>query len=134
MNQKLMYNFLPILYFVASLHHVFFFLIFYWIIVFQYCSGFCHASTWISHRYTYSPSLLNLPPMSTPSHLCRLLHSVELNSLCHTANSHWLSILHMVMYMFPCYSQFIPLSTSSTVSINLFSISAVSIAALQINS
>ena len=24
--------------------------------------AFCQTSTWISHRYTYSPSLLNLPP------------------------------------------------------------------------
>ena len=34
------------------------------IITIQYCAGFCHTSTWISHRYTYAPSLLNLP--STP--------------------------------------------------------------------
>ena len=28
-------------------------------IALQYCVGFCHTSTWISHRYTYVPSLLN---------------------------------------------------------------------------
>ena len=27
---------------------------------------FCQTSTWISHRYTYVPSLLNLPPISLP--------------------------------------------------------------------
>ena len=27
----------------------------------QYCVSFCYASTWISHRYSYVPSLLNLP-------------------------------------------------------------------------
>ena len=27
----------------------------------------------------------------------------DLSSLCHTANSHWPSLLHMVMYMFQCY-------------------------------
>ena len=27
-----------------------------------------------------------------------------MSSLCHTANSHWLSILHLAVYMFPCYS------------------------------
>ena len=32
----------------------------------QYCDDFCRTSTWISHRYTYIPSLLNLPPHSTP--------------------------------------------------------------------
>ena len=66
----------------------------------QYCVGFCHISLWISHSYTYIPSLLNIP-----SHL--LLHPTSLGchrapgwALCHTANSHWLSILHMVIYMF----------------------------------
>ena len=36
--------------------------IFNWrIIALQDCVGFCHTSAWISHRYTYVPSLLNLP-------------------------------------------------------------------------
>ena len=34
------------------------------IIVLPCCVGFYHISTWISHRYTHVPSLLNLP--STP--------------------------------------------------------------------
>ena len=44
-------------------HNSFFFkFIFNWrIIALQYCVGFCHTSTWISHRYTYIPSLLNFP-------------------------------------------------------------------------
>ena len=29
---------------------------------------------------------------------------MALSSLCHTANSCWLFILHMIMYIFPCYS------------------------------
>ena len=33
-------------------------IIFNWkIIALQYCVGFCHVSTWISHRHTYVPSL-----------------------------------------------------------------------------
>lgn len=28
----------------------------------QYCVGFCHMSTWISHRNTYVPSILSFPP------------------------------------------------------------------------
>ena len=41
--------------------------IFNWrIVALQYCVGFCHLSTWISHRYTYVSSLLNLPPTSEP--------------------------------------------------------------------
>jgi len=41
--------------------------IFNWsITAFQYCVGFCYTSTWISHRYTYVPSLLTLHPISHP--------------------------------------------------------------------
>ena len=32
------------------------------ITVLQYCLGFCHMARWISHRNTYLPPLLNLPP------------------------------------------------------------------------
>ena len=42
---------------------------FYWrIIALQNFVVFCQTSTWISYRYTYTPSLLNLhlPPHSTP--------------------------------------------------------------------
>ena len=41
------------------------YLFFYWkIIALQNFSVFCQASTWISHGYTYIPSLLKLPPIS----------------------------------------------------------------------
>ena len=37
------------------------------LITLQYCSGFCHTLTWISHGfYTYSPSRSLLPPPSLP--------------------------------------------------------------------
>ena len=55
----------------------------------------------ISLRYTYVPSLLNPPPIFHPSGLSQ---STGLSSLCHTANSHLLSTLLMVIYIFPCYS------------------------------
>ena len=44
------------------------FFIFDWrIIASKYCVGFCHTSTWISHRYTYvPPSWVSLPPPSPP--------------------------------------------------------------------
>ena len=50
------------------------------------------------------------PPLKPPSHLpphpippgCH--RPLALGSLCHTANSHWLSTLHTVMCMFQCYS------------------------------
>ena len=57
------------------------YLIFNWkIIVLQCCISFCHRSTWISHRYTYVFSLLNLPPTShhIPSFQVVTEHQVEL--------------------------------------------------------
>ena len=53
--------------------------------------------------YISPPSWTSLPP-STPSHPSRLSQSTGLRSLCYTGSSHLLSILHMVMYIFPCYS------------------------------
>ena len=45
-------------------------LFFYWrIIALQNFISFCQTSTWISHRYTYIPSLMNLPPSPSPSPL-----------------------------------------------------------------
>ena len=67
----------------------------------QYCVGFCHASTWISHGYTHVPSPLSLPPPPTSSRPSRMLLSL---SQSHTAKSHLLSILHVVVFMLPCHS------------------------------
>ena len=50
------------------------------IIALQCCVGFCHTPMWISHRHTYVPALLNLPP--TPSHPSSLPQSTRLSSLC----------------------------------------------------
>ena len=36
------------------------------IIALQSFVGFCHTTTWISHRYTYVPFFLKLPPISRP--------------------------------------------------------------------
>ena len=43
-------------------------------------------------------------PSPTPSHPSRLSRALSLSSLPHAANSQQVSILHMVMYMFQCYS------------------------------
>ena len=56
------------------------------------------VSLWIS------PSSWTSPCTSHPTHASRLSQSTGLSSLCHTANSHWLFILHMIMYMFQCFS------------------------------
>ena len=45
-----------------------------------------------------SPSWNSLP-QPTPPHPSRLSQSSSLSSLSHRANSHWLSVLHMVVYM-----------------------------------
>ena len=79
--------------------------IFNWrIIALQYCVVLCHISTWITHRYTYVPWLLNLPSTSHPISPLQVVSATGLSSPSHTAISHWLSILHMVMSKFPCYS------------------------------
>ena len=47
--------------------------IFNWrIIALQYSVGFCHATTWTSHKYKYMPSLLNLPLTLAAIHSSRL--------------------------------------------------------------
>ena len=56
----------------------------------------------ISHDYTYITSLLGLPPL-TPAHSSRLSQSAWLGSLCYTATSHQVSILHMMVYIRLCY-------------------------------
>ena len=62
------------------------------------------------YQHELAPDIYMSPPSSTPlpspspSHPSGLSQGTELSSLCHTANSHWLSILHMVIDMFPCCS------------------------------
>ena len=96
------------------------------IIALQCYIGFCHTSAWTSHMYTDFPSLLDTPLTSHPIPISRLLQSTQLSSLCYTANSHWLSVLQMVIYMFHCCS----LNSTPTVSTSSFSV-CVSIPALQ---
>ena len=47
-------------------------------------------------------SWTSLPPPSL-SHCSRLLQIPSVRTLSHIANFHWLSILHTVVYMLPCY-------------------------------
>ena len=72
------------------------------IITLQYCDGFCHTSTWIGHRYTCVPPswTLSLPTLSPWG----FLRAPALGALLHALNLHWSSILHMVIYVFQCYS------------------------------
>ena len=46
--------------------------------------------------------ILNPPP--SPTHPLGFPRPLALSALFHASNLHWLSILHMVIYMFQCYS------------------------------
>ena len=74
------------------------------LITLQYCGGFCHTLTWISHWCTCvshpeSPSYF--PPHPIPQGCSTAL---VLSALFHALNLAWWSISHMVIYTFQCYS------------------------------
>ena len=82
-----------------------FFNLFNWrLISLQYCGGFCHTFTWISHGCTGLPHPEH--PSHLPPHPIPLGHSSAptLNTLSHALNLDWRSISHMIIYMFQCYS------------------------------
>ena len=60
----------------------------------QYCGGFCHIFTWISHGCTCVPHCIPLGHPSAP----------VLSTLFHALNLDWPSISHMIICMFQCYS------------------------------
>ena len=64
--------------------------------------GFCHTTMQISCNYTHIPSLQSLTPF-LPSHPSSLSQTARLGSPCHTATSHQLSILHLIVYIHWCY-------------------------------
>ena len=108
--------------------HVFLFLLTFFVVVvvnwsviaLQYCVGLCHIHQHESATgiHMYPPSLLK-PSLFPPS---RSSQSTGLNSLCHPANSFLLSTLHMVIYMFPCYSQIHPTLSLSNCICNRLSL------------
>ena len=62
------------------------------------------------HQHELVTGLHMYPPFCTPPHLLppstplAYHRALALRSLHHAENSHWLSILHMVICMFQCYS------------------------------
>ena len=64
---------------------------------FFYCTTMC-----ISNPYTYIPFLLSLPPTPPPPLALDLLTEPQVDSLSHTAGSHQLSILCMVVCICQC--------------------------------
>ena len=81
------------------------FIYFNWrLITLQYCSGFCHTLTWISHGWTCVPH--PDPPSHLPPHPIPQGHpsAPALSALSHASNLDWWSISHMVICTFQCYS------------------------------
>ena len=74
------------------------------LITVQYCSGFCHTLTQISHGCTCVPQ--PEPPSHLPPHLIPQGHprAPALSALSHALNLDWQSVSHMVIDMFQCYS------------------------------
>ena len=84
---------------------ILFFFFFNWKqITLQYCSGFCHTLTWISHGCTYVPH--PEPPFHLPPHTIPLGHpsASAQSTLSHALNLDWQSVSHMIIYMFQWYS------------------------------
>ena len=81
------------------------FIYFNWrLITLQYCGGFCHTFTWISHGCTYVPHPdppSHFPPHPIPQGHC---NAPALSTLPHTSDLDWWSISHTIMCMFHCYS------------------------------
>ena len=101
--------------FSVSICHLY---LFYFIL--QYCSGFCHTLTWISHGFTCVPH--PDPPSRLPPHPIPLgLPSAPALSTC-LMHQNWTGDLihHDNIHVSMLFSQIIPLSPSPTESKNLF--------------
>ena len=67
------------------------------LITLQYCGGYCHTSTWISHRCIFvPPSWAPFPPQPQTHLGCP--RALALSVLLHALNLYWSSILHIVIY------------------------------------
>ena len=73
------------------------------LITLQYCGGFCHTLTWISHEYIWSPSWTPLPPPS-PSHPSGCSQCTSPEHLSHASHLDWRSASHLIIYIFRCCS------------------------------
>ena len=74
------------------------------LIALQYCGGFSHTLTWISHGCTCVPH--PEPPSHLPPHAIPQRHpsAPALSTLPHASNLDWWSISHTVIYIKPLIS------------------------------
>ena len=89
------------------------------VITLQYCSGFCHILSWISHGCTCVPHPephSHLPPYPIPQ---GHLSAPALSTLSHASNVDWRSVSYII-HMFQWFSQIILLSPFPKESKRLF--------------
>ena len=82
----------------------FFFFISWRLIALQYCSGFCHTLTRISHGFTCIPHTDTPLPPPSPSHPSGSSQCTSPEHLSHVSNLGWWSVSHLIVYLFQCYS------------------------------
>ena len=89
-----------------SLYSFFFSFIFIsWrLITLQYCSGFCHTLTWLSHGFTCVPHPDPALPLPSPPHPSGSSQCTSPEHLSHASNLVWWSVSHLIIYLFQCYS------------------------------
>ena len=73
------------------------------LITLQFCSGFCHTLTWISHGFTCIPHP-DPPPPPSPSHPSGSSQCTSPEHLSHASNLGWRSVSHLIVYLFQSYS------------------------------
>ena len=73
------------------------------IITLQYCSGFCHTLTWISHGFTCVPHP-ETPPTSLPIPSLWVIPVHQPWALVSCIQTGLVIVSHLIMYMFQCYS------------------------------
>ena len=74
------------------------------LITLQYCSGFCHTLTWISHGFTCVPHLDPPPPPPSSAHPSGSSQCTSPEHLSHAFSLGWWSVSHLIIYMSQCYS------------------------------